>query len=46
MDRDGTVLKNVHSKSVGDDFALKFADGMWSCRVTGVKEDPLTIIEK
>ena len=46
MDRDGTVLKNVHSRSVGDDFALKFADGMWSCRVTGVKEDPMTIIEK
>ena len=39
MDKDGTVLKNVSSRSVGDSFALKFIDGMWDCLVNGIKAD-------
>ena len=39
LDSDGTVLKNVSSKSAGDSFALKFMDGMWGCMINDVKQD-------
>ena len=38
VDRDGTVLKNVHSKSAGDDFSLRFTDGLWHCLIDEIKE--------
>ena len=39
LDSDGTVLKNVSSKSAGDSFALKFMDGMWGCMINDLKQD-------
>lgn len=39
VDKDGTVLKNVRSKSVGDGFSLRFADGRWDCTINGIKEN-------
>ena len=38
VDKDGTILKNVHSKSVGEDFSVKFSDGLWDCQINEVKE--------
>ena len=38
VDKNGAVLKNVRSKAVGDDFALRFNDGLWNCEIKDIKE--------
>ena len=38
--KDGTVLKNLHAKSVGDDFFVRFSDGLWDCSINEIKETP------
>lgn len=39
VDKDGTVLRNVRSKSVGDDFSLRFSDGRWDCSIKDIKDN-------
>ena len=37
VDKDGTILKRASSKAPGDEFALRFGDGLWHCSVNSVK---------
>ena len=37
VDKNGTILKNAGSKSVGEDFSLRFSDGVWNCVIEDVK---------
>lgn len=37
VDKNGTILKNVHSKNAGDEFSVKFSEGLWNCRINEVK---------
>ena len=37
VDKNGTILKNAGSKSVGEDFSLRFSDGLWNCVIEDVK---------
>lgn len=39
VDAKGNILKNVHSKKKGDEFNLRFGDGVWYCEVEDVKEN-------
>ena len=39
VDAKGNILKNVHSKKKGDEFNLRFSDGVWYCEVEDVKEN-------
>lgn len=41
VDKDGTILKNVHSKSVGDDFSVRFCDGSWNCSINEIKSNKI-----
>ena len=34
---DGTVLKSATSKQAGDDFSLRFSDGLWRCLINETK---------
>ena len=34
--RDGTILKNVHSRNVGDEFSVRFNDGRWDCSINEI----------
>lgn len=46
VDKDGTILKNVHSKAVGDDFSVRFSDGLWDCLINDIKENNKIKISK
>ena len=37
VDKDGTILKRAGSKSAGEEFALRFGDGLWDCSINNVK---------
>ncbi len=37
VDGKGNIIKNARSKSQGDDFCLRFSDGLWECTIKGVK---------
>ena len=37
VDRNGSILKSAHSKSAGEQFALRFGDGLWDCSIDNVK---------
>lgn len=37
VDKNGTILKNVRSKNAGDEFSVKFSEGLWNCSINEVK---------
>ncbi|MCR5003743.1 MAG: exodeoxyribonuclease VII large subunit [Bacteroidales bacterium] len=37
VDDKGNILKNVRSKQKGENFSLRFSDGMWKCEIEDVK---------
>ncbi len=37
VDKDGSILKNVNAKNKGDDFSVRFSDGLWDCTINDIK---------
>lgn len=37
VDKNGIILKNVRDKSEGDDFFVRFRDGLWDCTIDKIK---------